>query len=99
MRLTCGHLIFGGLGLLLTGCAIPYYAASPAPVYYPLEGARLYYPVQRASISDAAPRRQGRGSIVRHTHHGRDEQRQAQRNDRRHSKANDWIDPNPLNGP
>jgi hypothetical protein len=106
MRGACNYIILGGLAFVLAGCAVPYYAAPPAPVYYPVQPAEIYYPAQGANISSLPPHaavssdpEQARAADVPRERHAVAEQRQA-RADHRHGtdKAEVWINPKPLNG-
>jgi hypothetical protein len=104
MHVICGYLLVGGLALVLTGCAVPYYPP-PAAVYYPLQPSRINDPVQRAAISvphaDASRGgEQTRAPVVRREHHGTGEQKQARGSDRGRGadKTSGWINPKPLSG-
>jgi hypothetical protein len=100
-----GTIMMVGLAPLLASCAMPYYAAVPAPVYYPLNGAGMYYGGQRAGVEYPGPwavpytsREQSRSYDARRARPRPGEQGQAARPpDRDQSTTNDsgWIDPEP----
>jgi len=104
MRAIFRHLMLGSLAFSVASCAVPYYAAGPAPVYYPMQRARVYYAPQSASIYYAPPnantyldRQQATGSKPHRAQRPPGEERPTARsNSRPRSGTNsDWIDPEP----
>jgi hypothetical protein len=97
-------LFLGGLAFVLGGCAMPYYAAAPAPVYYPLGQSSGYYPAQRAGIAHQEPgaiaskkHEEVLNSKLRRTRHPAGETLAARRSEKQVSPVNDsgWINPEP----
>jgi hypothetical protein len=94
MRVSRGHLILLSLAFVLTGCAVPYYPAPPAPVYFPLQRAAIYYPAQPTSPAHAVPR-------VTRAHRHSEAHKEALRSARRHGAGNSGgsINPKPIDQP
>jgi hypothetical protein len=97
-------LFLGGLAFVLGGCATPYYAGAPAPVYHPMERSPVYYPMQRAGIAypeagatASTEREQVRSSKLRRTRSPAGETLEARPSQKHTGPANDsgWINPEP----
>jgi hypothetical protein len=105
MRITITNIVLGSLAATLSGCASPYYASQPAPVYYPLHRLGIYYPAQRAGIyypalRAAAPSDQepARSSELRRARPPAGEQSETRQQSNRPENAGNgsgWINPEP----